>query len=454
MSVIRSIAVGIDSGISYAAAVTRNVVISTRMVFARSTSGFTSFGRSRFDFRSEVGDPATNSIVGAVVGWMARNFPEAPVRVTKVQPDGTVESVAPGIAGAGAMLRLLEKPNAYFSGVAQWMATLVDYVQGDAYWVKVRGAQDRVVELWWVPRAMMEPRWPVEDPTVFISHYDMKLGDRTEKIEPRNVVHFRNGINPKNVRKGVSRLDPLWREIFTDNEAAQFTSTLLYNLGVPGLTVSPANTATNFKGDAEEIKQRVMERTQGDRRGEPMVFTIPTEVKVLAFSPQAMDLKALRRIPEERVAAQLGVPAGVAQLGAGLDRSTFTNYSEANRAAYTQCLIPLGRLLAAELEVQLLPEFEDVERGVWDVSFDYSQTEAMAEAAESIWKRNEGAATKGLITRADFKRAVKLPVRPEDEVYIMPNNYVATPSNPTARPVLLARPAPSPPAPADAASVS
>jgi HK97 family phage portal protein len=276
----------------------------------------------------------------------------------------------------------------------------------------------------------MEPKWPDNDPSVFISHYELTLDSGIYIVETRDVIHFRNGISSSNTRKGVNRLAALWREVFTDNEAAQFTSTLLYNLGIPGVTIAPANTVTQIRGDPEDIKTEFMRKTQGDKRGEPMVFTVPTDVKVLSFSPQAMDLKALRRIPEERVAAHLGVPAGVAQLGAGLDRSTFTNYSEANRAAYTQCLIPLGRLLAAELETQLLPDFADVSSGEYDVFFDYSVTEAMAEALESIWRRHESAATKGLITRADFKRAVKLPVTDLDEVYIISQNYAILPASP------------------------
>src|SRR5689334_24027667 len=40
----------------------------------------------------------------------------------------------------------------------------------------------------------------------------------------------------------------------------------------------------------------------------------------------------------------------------------FTNYGEANVAAYTQGVIPLQREVAAELEVQLLGEFEDIDR--------------------------------------------------------------------------------------------
>ena len=112
--------------------------------------------RTRFDYRAEVGDPMNNSIVGSVVGWIARNFPEAPVRIVR---EGTTDiAYRTAKTGPGAMLRLLETPNKYYSGVLQWMATIVDWVvDGNAYWLKVRNGVGRVIELWWLPSHMVEP---------------------------------------------------------------------------------------------------------------------------------------------------------------------------------------------------------------------------------------------------------------------------------------------------------
>lgn len=399
----------------------------TGAVFRARTAWSFLLNRTRFDYRAEVGDPATNSIVGAVVGWIARNFPEAPVRIVK---EGTTEiAYMPAATGPGYMLRLLERPNAYYSGVAQWMATIVDFIRGDAYWLKVRSRNRRVVQLWWLPRWMMEPAWDENDPRSFITHYVYTVDGIGYRIERDDVVHFRNGINERNPRKGVDMLASLFREIFTDDEAANFTASLMRNLGVPGVIIAPANTQTGTFAkltDTEGIKQKFRDTFGGDKRGEPMVLTGPTDVKVLSFNPQQMDLKALRRIPEERVSAVLGVPAGVAQLGAGLDRNTFTNYGEANVAAYTQGIIPRHRLFAAELEVQLLSEFVNLDREALDVWFDWTKVAAMQFAIAELWKRLEGPATKGLMTRARYKKLIGEPVADDgsDDVYIVPNNFV------------------------------
>lgn len=421
------------------------------MLFSRMRGWGLLLTRSRFDYRSEIGDPATNSIIGAVVGWISRNFPEAPVRIVR-EDDPEAKPIVRAQTGPGAMLRLLERPNRFYSGVLQWIATIVDFVvDGNAYWLKVRNASGRVIELWWVPQRMMEPRWPLDDPSVFIGWYEYSVDGVRYAIKPENVVHFRNGLDPDNTRKGRSPLKSLFREIFTDEEAAGFTASLLRNLGVPGVVIAPSNTTSGMPGgldaDAEAIKQKFMDKFGGDKRGEPLVFTAPTDVKVLSWSPAQLDLKTLRRIPEERISAVLGVHPAVTGLGAGLDRSTFTNMGEAKKGAYGEGVIPLQRLIAAELEVQLLPDFASAALETYDVYFDASVTSAMAEAAADVWKRAHASATVGLIMRSAFKRMTGQLVAQDgsDDVYIMPNNYVVVgpggPPPPGPRPSGLSAPA-------------
>jgi HK97 family phage portal protein len=432
--------IGVAAGVTFAAGPVIGLAAGVAaaaapfvMRFAPRPSGLSYLlGGTKLDYAGMVQDPSKNSIVVAVVGWIARNFPEAPVRVARILPKDVHEYVSRGPTGPGFMLRLLERPNAWFSGVLLWMATITDlYCTGNAYWVKVRNASGRVVELWWVPKAQMRPGWPADGKT-FIGWYEYRPGDGfVYGLRPEDVVHFRDGIDPLNTRVGLSKLASLFREIYTDDESANFSASLVRNMGVPGVVISPSNTVTSMgvEMDPEKIKQAFMEKFGGDRRGEPLVLTEATDVKVLSFNPLEMDLKALRRVPEERISGVLGIAAVVAGLGAGLERSTFTNYGEARKAAYEESVIPEQRLISAEIEVQLLPDFADTESQEYDVDFDLRQVRALQEAADAIWSRNRAAASAGLITRAAFKRAVGETVADDgsDDVYVMPNNYSVVP---------------------------
>ena len=69
----------------------------------------------------------------------------------------------------------------------------------------------------------------------------------------------------------------------------------------------------------------------------------------------------------------------------------------------------------------------------------------MRAALDAVWKRNTDAATKGLPTRAAWKRAIgQEPAKDgSDDVYVMPNNYITPPargSSPRRLPVRRRRP--------------
>lgn len=385
-------------------------------------------GRTKYDYAAAVGDGTGNSIVAATLGWIARNFPEAPVRVREKDDQG--EWTATDDVGANRMVDLLRKPNAYMSGVLLWMATIVDFwVHGNAFWVKVRGGPGgAVTELWWLPWGLVEPKWP-KDGSEYLSHYVYKPDAMREvRIEPEDAVHFRYGLDPENIRIGRSPLTTIIREVFTDDEAANFSASLLRNLGVPGVVISPDDDEAILDADAaNSIKANFAERFGGDNRGEPLVIGGKVKVQVLSFSPQQMDLKALRRLPEERVSAVTGVPAIVAGLGAGLDRSTFANFAEAREAGWEENLIPTQRILSSQIDVQLLADFvEDVDRFLTD--FDTTEVRVLQEDQNALWQRAGDAASKGLITLATFKQQVGLPVDEDtDRIYLRAFNVVAVP---------------------------
>ena len=404
--------------------------------FALTFTGRTSSGswatwgsKGSYDWRS-VGDGTGNSIVAATLGWIARNFPEAPIRIREKDDKG--EWTTTDDPGALRMVEVLRNPNVYFSGILLWMATIVDFwVHGNAFWVKVRGGPGgAITELWWIPWALVEPKWP-KDGSEYLSHYIYKPdGTKEIRVEIEDAIHFRYGLDPDNIRIGKSPITAVLREVFTDDEAASFTATLLKNLGVPGVIITPDDEEAIIGGtDAEDLKATFKDRFSGDSRGEPMITSAKVKVSVLSFSPQQMDLKALRRIPEERVSAVTGVPAIVAGLGAGLDRSTFANFAEAREAGYEENLIPTQRILASQIDRQLTPEFV-ADPGAFLTDFDTTEVRVLQEDQNALWTRAADAASKGLITLAAFKQQVGLEVdEANDRIYLRAFNVVAVPED-------------------------
>lgn len=383
--------------------------------FGASRWSWTAFslGGTTYDYGRSVGQARGNAAVMATVRWVCRTFPEAPLLVYLRRRDGTLDEQADH-----ALAALLERPNPYYSGLQLWTGTLADLMlSGNAYWLKVRSQDRRVVELWWLPAAAVEPRWPDDGRPPFITHYDYTVDGQVDEYAPQDICHFRDGFDPANVRKGLSPLAALFREIATDDEAANFTATLLRNLGVPGVVISPQEAIQATDADLEDVKVKFMQRFGGDRRGEPLVLRGPTDVKVLSFSPEQMQTREARRIPEERITAIYGIGAIVVGLGAGLDRSTFANMSEAREAAYEGMLIPLQRMLLADLQHQLAADFGDAR--TLRLGFDYSQVRVLQDDQNALMTRAAEGYQKGILTRGEARELVGQPVENEDDVFVI-----------------------------------
>lgn len=372
-----------------------------------SSWGYSSTYGTSVDYAAEAGDLSQNAIIMACINAIMEAFPEAPLKVMKQTGNGS-EAIP-----KHKMAQLLKKPNRFYSGRLLWQATVYSYsMDGNAYWIKVRNAAGQVIELWWEPHFSIRERWP-SDGSDFISHYEVYRGGKWYRVDLEDVVHFRWGLDPQNPRRGISKLKSAFREVFTDNEAARYSATVLKNMGIPGVVISPKD--QGIINDPEHVKTLFMQKFGGDRRGEPLVLTDSVLIDILSFSPEQMSLKDLRRIPEERICALLRVPAVVAGLGAGLDHSTYNNMDEARQQMYEQNIIPTQMVLSDDLGTQLLPDFGDPETET--VVFDLSQVRVLQDDQNKLYERMKVGYEAGFIKRSEARMVTGWAVTPEDDVY-------------------------------------
>jgi phage portal protein BeeE len=150
------------------------------MVFRRNPFRMWASPRSRFDFAGAVGDGTGSSTVMAPLLWIARSFQEAPVALWLKNEDGLEAQIFDH-----ELLRLLRRPNPFYSGRVLWMATITDWnVDGNTYWLKIRDVGGKVRELWWAPSWMIEPKG---DEGTFITHYEYRAdghGRRAVNLSP------------------------------------------------------------------------------------------------------------------------------------------------------------------------------------------------------------------------------------------------------------------------------
>jgi HK97 family phage portal protein len=317
----------------------------------------------------------SSNVVMAPVFWIMRNFTQSVAVVQRREDRGIWKNIQDH---DGELL--IARPNPFYNGGTLWKVTCISYVlAGNAYWRKVRNAFGDVVQLWYVPHWQIEPIRPITGEE-FISHYEFKPGSGPGSALPvDDVVHFRFGLDPEDTRYGFPPLRPLFREVMTDDSAAQFSETILRNMGVPGLIVSPKSEAFKPSDDeTKKLRDYFEQAFSGERRGKPFVMKIPTEISQFGFDPNKLMLSALRDISEERVCATLGIPAAVVGFGSGLQSTKVgATMRELRKLAWVTCLTPMQDDLADQLTAQLLPDFQTQTR--FRFAFDNSGVSAFPE---------------------------------------------------------------------------
>ena len=400
----------------------KNQFTITRMVQTRGTQSWSMLNSTGTDYSGKVNADA-NSIVMSCLDYIERVFSEAPLMLEEYLPDR--QEWAPKFKDD--FLDLLKRPNDFYDGTTLFRAMLSDRIlTGTGYWIKVRSSSGRVVQLWWAPSSLMTPNSDSKNDSVFIKDYTYNVNGKPITLGLDDVIRFPIGMDPSNPRIGLSPMKSLWREIYTDDEAANMTASLLKNMGVPGIIISPKG-GTISQESAIAIKEQYMEKYTGDRRGEPLVLEGETSIESFGFSPEQMQLRSLRGIPEERISARLGVSSAVVGLGAGLATTkvgaTLREYREHD---VETTIVPLWREIAGQLTQQLLREFRSLDN--WRVNFNLMEVRVLQEDELKRAGRVTNLVTQGLIKVSEGRRQLGYPVLDEHEIYLRPLNLQQVPA--------------------------
>lgn len=372
------------------------------------------------DQLKEIGDGSGNSAVVACLNVLATSFSEPKLHIVKKDTKFLDNEKIIG----HPLTKLYSRPNPFMSSnlLSHYIILALNTI-GDAFLYKNRNSQGKVVELVPLMPHLVEVRG---NENVLITHYDYYLYGKGDKIElpVEDMVHIRQGIDPNDHRRGHAPLKTVLREILGDESAGQFTAALLNNMAVPGVVLTPRN--DGFGGptreEAESISQMYKEKFGGANRGAPMVLSGAMNIDIVSFSPDQMKLAELRRIPEERVSAVLGVPAILAGLGAGLDSATYNNTKELREFFTEQKLVPMWRTVAAELTHQLLvPDFGDESL---ECMYDIQNVRALQTDMDELYKRVNMGVSGGWITIGEARQVVGLDVDEKHDVYLRPLNMI------------------------------
>lgn len=361
---------------------------------------------SHRDWSAQAGDLGLNSIIASAMDWYIRNWPQATAQVMR-----RVDSQQAEPLEDHPILSLVAEPEPGMVGNLLWGWIVQDYkLFGNAYLRKQRiaGPGSQVVALQYIPQDMIRPVGDGRNP---LTHYTYTTDGRSYQLELVDVIHFRYGRDPDDIRLGRSPVQSVLREIATDNTASSSAFGLLANGAMPSIMVGPdakdSGQIDMSPDDARQIKRSLRENLTGDNAGGIVVMSGPYKVDRVSLTPSELALDSVRRVPEERICSALGINPMVLGLGAGLDRSTYSNYERAQQAAWEDGMVPLLRAVADTLTVSLLPDFPESQEGDF-VRFDLSNVRALMDDRQAEAERAERLYKAGVADLAEAKRIAGL----------------------------------------------
>ena len=362
----------------------------------------------------KVGDRLSNSAVSAVIRSMGRAYGEPTMREYE-RIDGQDH-----IVENSEVQKLIANPNDFMEPEMIWLYTVASIATtGSGYLHKVRNLMGGILELWPLYPEFVTPVTP-QDGSVFLSGWKYTPpGGQQFFIPTEDMIQLKWELNRHDFRLGHAPLHDVLLEVLQDHEAAEFSTALLTNLGVPGVVISPKD-PTERISNPKQVATDFQTKFTGTKRGEPFVGGGALNVEMVSFSPKDMDLTALRRVPEERISAVLGWPAILAGLGAGLTSTSGRGESSTLREdAIESTLIPLWKLAGRQLTRQLLNDkgFGTVPP-THSLQMDLTEVRALKKDEKDEVEKIDTAVQGGWATVAEARTLIGLPVEKSHEVFI------------------------------------
>ena len=326
------------------------------------------------------------------------------------------------------VLDLLESPTPWQGGADLLAASMVDWnLYGEGYWLLV-GPGKEPQELWWRPASSMTPKL---DRNGYLSHYEYRVDGQVVRLETDDVFQFRRRQSPDNPWRGVSPLQSLGKEIWTDTQAAIYSAAMAKNLGMPGWIASPKVIPEDSDVSATEIettRDYLRDEYAGENRGKPMVTSIPMDIHRMAFNPEEMHLDGLHNFSEQRVTGMFRLPAAVVGFGTGLEQTTENaTLVQYEKQAWQTGLKPIHRSMSSQVSRGILPLFGlDVKQ--WRLRFNFDDIEVLQEDQDKSTDRNVKRLSAGGMTRYEFRESEGLDVDDLDKVWLMKSSITEVPA--------------------------
>lgn len=283
----------------------------------------------------------------------------------------------------------------------------------NAYWLKVR-VDGAPLGLLRIP----PPYVSVKGGLVPTGYELTLMGRSPQMIDPGDIVHIR-GYNPESAVLGLSPLETLRRILAEEHAAGDYREYFWKNAArMSGIIERPADAPewspaarARFKAEFEALYAGT------EVSGKTAILEEGMSWKEGSFSPEQAEYLEGRKLTREECARAYHIPLPMVGI---LDHATFSNIKEQHKNLYQDSLGPWLAMIEQDIELQLLPEFQDT-AGVY---VEFNIQEKLAGSFEEQTKALQSGTGAPYMTRNEARARMNLPSIEGGDVLVTPLNVL------------------------------
>jgi len=355
-----------------------------------------------------------NELIYACVMTTANTASQARLKVVDIEEEEQPDH---------PLAELLKRPNPYMDTFDFWAGTIVfQKLAGRAVYEIEYNMGGQPSRLWALRPDKISPVFRGVD----LVRYEYEQPDGNKAfLEPRQVLDFKL-FDPLNRFHAWPPVSVAARVGDVDNSLTDYLKLFMERGGVPPGAFITESTVIG-PDDVRRIRADFEANYGGFRKWtQPMVLSHGASYQKIGLTFDEMGFDGLDARNEARICMVLDVPPIVLGAKIGLDRSTYSNYEQAEQTWWYNRLIPLYKNFGDTLRNQLLPLFGD--DGI-DVAWDFAEVPALQENTDAVWKRSLDALRAGSITLNEFRAMIgEDDIGPMGEVFYQPLGVTVVPA--------------------------
>lgn len=252
---------------------------------------------------------------------------------------------------------------------------------GEAFLVVEKDNRGTPIELWFANASKMKV---IPHPTDYIAGFLYKDSQKEIRLDAADVVWIHGIQDPSNEFRCLSPLEAARLSVESNLDALESNRNIFRNGMNPGGIIFPTESGVSLtKEQRLSIEEQLNLRLKGkDRAHRLAVFSHPIKIETPTLTPSDAQFMELLNWTLSDVARVFKIPPTKLQ---DFSRATYNNVSEADKAFYTDCIIPEARRIAGALNEQLMPMFGEN----LILEFDFSKIAALQEDQTEITSQME-----------------------------------------------------------------